>query len=274
METPQEPLRHAAANVAKAPSGASKRKMSLFGILFVVISYAWSLLLIVPMLLAHPLVITLDRHRRRFHDFVSLAWMKCSLISTRVVPHVVNRANLPARGAPCVYVANHTSYLDIFASAFLGRNIKFVSKTEIFRLPIIGWAMSMRGHIGVNRMNRRGQAEAYRKMVGALRDGVSLVVYPEGTRSETGKMRKFHAGAFRAAKAAGVPIVPVTILGTREIMPSRAYVPLCLPPTPIQLIVHPAINSGTHTVDELKDQSFAAIDSSLDPSVQSLQAAT
>jgi 1-acyl-sn-glycerol-3-phosphate acyltransferase len=270
METPQEPAR---SKSAKLPS-PGVRKFSVLGVLFLLCAYAWSILLIVPMIVAHPFVLALDRHRRRFHDFVSLTWMKLSMATTLFVPQVVNRANLPSPGSPCVYVANHTSYLDIFASAFLGRNIKFVSKTEIFRLPVIGWAMNMRGHIGVNRMNRVGQAEAYRKMVSSLRDGVSLVVYPEGTRSETGKMRKFQAGAFRAAKAAGVPVVPVTITGTREVMPSRAFVPLSLPKEPIRLTVHPAINPEANTVEELRDQSFAAIDSSLDPSLRSSPVST
>jgi Acyltransferase len=165
METPQEPAR---SKSVKLPS-SGMRKFSLLGVLFLLCAYAWSILLIVPMIVAHPFVLALDRHRRRFHDFVSLTWMKLSMATTLFVPQVVNRANLPSPGSPCVYVANHTSYLDIFASAFLGRNIKFVSKTEIFRLPVIGWAMNMRGHIGVNRRH----TERWSRLCGT----VSLLSY-------------------------------------------------------------------------------------------------
>lgn len=239
------------------------KKVSLMGIALLVVSYAWSIPFFVTMIIGHPFVLAFDRHRRRFHDFVSLLWMKVSLASSRLRPRVANRENLPRSGQPAIFVANHASYLDIFAVSFLGRNLKFVSKSEIFRLPIIGWAMSMAGNIGVKRMNRRGQMEAYRRMVEALRRGVSLVVYPEGTRSESGKMREFQSGAFRAAKAAGVPVVPVTITGTREIMPAHAYVPLRAPKKPIQLTVHPAISGTDHSVEELKDMSFNAISSAL-----------
>lgn len=242
---------------------AKRKKASFFGIALLIISYAWSVLLFIPMVIGHPFVLAFDRHRRRFHDFISLLWMKCSLVSSMVRPRVINRYNLPKPGEPVIYVANHASYLDIFAVSFLGRSLKFVSKSEIFRLPIVGWAMSMTGNIGVKRMNRRGQMEAYRRMVEALRRGVSLVVYPEGTRSESGNMREFQSGAFRAAKAAGVRVVPITINGTREIMPSYAYVPLHAPKAPIKLVVHPPIDARKHSLEELKDLSFAAISSAL-----------
>jgi 1-acyl-sn-glycerol-3-phosphate acyltransferase len=96
------------------------------------------------------------------------------------------------------------------------------------------------------------------------------VVYPEGTRSKTGRMSQFKPGAFSAAKAANVPIVPVTITGTREMMPSYAYLPLCYPPKRFRLTVHPAIDSIGRSVDELRDMAFRAIDSKLDPSIQTL----
>jgi 1-acyl-sn-glycerol-3-phosphate acyltransferase len=248
----------------------TRQKTSLAGWVVLFVIYLWSFILIVPMLIAHPVVLAFDRHRRRFQIFVALLWMRCSLMTCMMRPTVIGRENLPPPEEAVVFVANHSSYLDIFPLAFLGRRLKYVSKSEIFKLPVVGWAMYMMGNIGVRRMDRRGQMEAYRNMVASLRSGASLVVYPEGTRSESGKMRKFQAGAFRAAKAAGVRIVPVTITGTRDIMPSWAFVPLRFPTFPIRLTVHPPISSDVVEVDELRDLAFAFIDSALDPELRSI----
>jgi 1-acyl-sn-glycerol-3-phosphate acyltransferase len=257
-------------NAAAKGNTKSRRKTSLAGLLVLFVIYMWSFVLILPMLIAHPLVLALDRQRRRFQVSVALLWMRCSLMSCMMRPTVTGRNNLPPPQEPVVFVANHSSYLDIFPLAFLGRRLRYVSKSEIFKLPVVGWAMYMMGNIGVRRMDRRGQVEAYRNMVSSLRNGASLVVYPEGTRSETGKMRKFQPGAFRAAKAAGVRVVPVTITGTRDIMPSWAFVPLRFPTSPIRLTVHPPISSEVIEVDELRDLAFAYIDSALPPEIRSL----
>lgn len=247
---------------------SSRQKTSASGYLFLTITMMWSALLIIPMLIAHPMVLWLDRTTRKFQDVIAMIWMKLTMMSNGMVPKVINAENLPPHGEPVVYVANHSSYLDIYAFAFLNRRIKYLSKAEIFKIPIIGWAMRMAGYIGVKRMNKRGQMEAYRKMVTFIRSGLSLVIFPEGTRSETGKLRKFQGGAFRAAKSKGVRIVPITILGTRDIMPSYAFVPLRYPTSPIKMIVHPPIDSTTQSVTELQDSSFKAIDSALPPEMQ------
>lgn len=249
-----------------------KPKTSLYGYAILAIFYAWAALWIWPMLVLHPFILLLDRQRRRLHSFVSFLWMRCAVWTCRFTPRVVNKENLLEPNRAVVYVANHSSYLDIFPLAFLRRSMKYVSKAEIFKLPIIGLAMQMTGMIGVRRMDRRGRVEAYKRMVTSLECGQSLVVFPEGTRSETGKMRKFQNGAFRAAKAAGAPIVPVTIVGTRDIMPSYAFVPLRRPTRKpaFSLVVHKAIESTDYEVDELVDRAFASVDSGLDPEIQTL----
>lgn len=245
-----------------------KKKLSVPGVIFLVITYIWSVILFIPMAIAHPFVMWRDRATRRFHDFIAMAWMKCSFSSVLVRPLLVNAENIPAKGIPAVYVANHCSYLDIYAFAYLQRRIKYVSKAEIFRIPIVGWAMEMAGNIALLRMNRRGQMEAFRKMVNVIKNGLSLVIFPEGTRSATGKLRRFQSGAFRAAKQEGTPVVPVTILGTREVMPSHAWVPLRYPKAPISLVIHPPISSEEHSAQQLQDMAFDSIDSALPAELQ------
>lgn len=241
----------------------STRKVALVGLIFLAITYVWSIILIIPMLIAHPLVLLFDRMSRRFHDHVSMTWMRCSLWTVRVRPHVINPQRIPPSGVPVVYVANHTSYLDIFLFAYLFRRVKYVSKMEIFKIPVIGWAMRMAGNIALMRSSARGQMEAYRKMITTLRNGASLVVFPEGTRSASGVMRRFKPGAFRAAKQNESLVVPVTILGTRDIMPSSALVPLRYPTSPIRLIIHEPIDSRTLSIDQLCDAAFRAVNSAL-----------
>lgn len=254
------------AQLQSQPSPESKvstRKLAIPGVIFLIVTYIWSIILIIPMLIAHPFVLFFDRTSRRFHDVIAMAWMRCSLWTVRVRPKVLNQHLIPTHTSNVVYVANHTSYLDIFVFAYLFRRIKYVSKAEIFKIPIVGWAMQMAGNIALVRASTRGQMEAYRKMVRTLAGGVSLVIFPEGTRSETGVLRRFKPGAFRAAKQKKALVVPITILGTREIMPSSAYVPLHYPKDPIQLVIHPPIDSSTLPIDKLTDAAFRAIDSAL-----------
>lgn len=248
---------------------SDSRKFALPGVIFLIVTYIWSIILIVPMLIAHPFVLAFDKASRRFHDVIAMAWMRCSLWTVRVRPTVLNTHYIPNDPKyPVVYVANHTSYLDIFVFAYLFRRIKYVSKAEIFKIPIVGWAMQMAGNIALVRASARGQMEAYRAMLRTLANGISLVVFPEGTRSETGVMRRFKPGAFRAAKQKKALVIPVTILGTREIMPSTAYVPLKYPSDPIQIVLHPPIDSNELEINEIVDASFRAIDSALPIHVQ------
>jgi len=247
---------------------AQRKRLSVVGIIFFIITYMWSILLFIPMAIIHPVVMWRDRTRRRLHDFITVCWIRCTFGSVMIFPKIVNKSNLPPKPTPAVFVANHSSALDIYAFAYLDRNIKFVSKAELFKLPVIGWAMGMSGHVALKRMSPRGQMEAFRNMVAVVRNGMSLVLFPEGTRSPTGKLRRFKAGAFRAAKQQNAPVVPVTILGTREVMPSHAWVPIRYPTGPISLVVHPAIDSTNRSIAELQDMAFEAIDSALPPEVQ------
>lgn len=255
-------------DTSRKVANSARKKISIVGVIFLIITYFWSVLLFIPMAIAHPLVICFDKSTRRFHDFIAMAWMKLSFFTFRVKPKLINSHLLPSTDTPAVFVANHTSYLDIYSFAYLQRRIKYVSKAEIFQIPIVGWAMAMAGNVPLRRMNKRGQMEAFRKMVSVIRNGLSLVIFPEGTRSLTGKLHRFQSGAFRAAKSQNAPVIPVTILGTRESMPSYAWVPLRYPPKPISLIIHSAIDSSKYSVEELRDRAFTAIDSALPVDVQ------
>eukprot|EP00186_Timspurckia_oligopyrenoides_P002605 CAMPEP_0182450918 /NCGR_PEP_ID=MMETSP1172-20130603/43437_1 /TAXON_ID=708627 /ORGANISM="Timspurckia oligopyrenoides, Strain CCMP3278" /LENGTH=139 /DNA_ID=CAMNT_0024648643 /DNA_START=892 /DNA_END=1311 /DNA_ORIENTATION=- len=128
--------------------------------------------------------------------------------------------------------------------------------------------MSFCKHVPLRRGDRRGQVEAYKAMLQSLKDGNSLVIFPEGTRSQTGKMRKFQSGAFKASLATGAPIVPVTILGTGELMPPDAYMPMKYPKNGISIIVHPKIYPEGRDATELSQLAYAEINSALPTELQ------
>jgi 1-acyl-sn-glycerol-3-phosphate acyltransferase len=118
--------------------------------------------------------------------------------------------------ATYVFMLNHVSNVDVAAMAFLPR-VVVLTKQEVFRIPVLGRAMRMVGLIPVPRGTHQAAATV-EAGVTALRGGRSMMVFPEGTRSPTEEMLPFRRGVFVMAIRAGVPVVPVTLLGTRQIM--------------------------------------------------------
>ncbi len=120
---------------------------------------------------------------------------------------------------PSVVVSNHESEADIFLSCLLPWDLKYLAKTEIYRTPIMGWGMRMAGDIGVVRGDRRSGVRALIECRKKLAAGVSVIIFPEGTRSRTDEMLPFKEGAFRLAVDAQIPIQPVAVAGTRHALP-------------------------------------------------------
>src|SRR5688572_4091824 len=119
---------------------------------------------------------------------------------------------------PYVAVANHESYADIFLISHLPWEMKWLSKAEIMRLPLMGWMMKMAGDIPVERGDTRSRAEALTGIRDRLRKKVSVMIMPEGTRSRTDDMLPFRDGAFRIAIEEQVPVLPIVVAGTRHAM--------------------------------------------------------
>lgn len=116
-------------------------------------------------------------------------------------------------------VSNHQSMVDIFALFRTFFHFKFVSKAEIFKFPLIGWNMKMNRYIGIERGTVRGSVSMMRECESTLKSGSSLVIFPEGTRSVTGKLGRFKPGAFDLARKAEVPILPIVIDGSANALP-------------------------------------------------------
>ena len=117
---------------------------------------------------------------------------------------------------PYVVVANHESFVDILLISHLPFEMKWMSKSEFFKIPLVGWMMQMAGDIKLVRGDKKASAQALIDSRDRLSERVSVMIFPEGTRSETGELAEFRDGAFRIAIQSGVPIIPLAVIGTRD----------------------------------------------------------
>jgi 1-acyl-sn-glycerol-3-phosphate acyltransferase len=120
------------------------------------------------------------------------------------------------RRRPHVVVANHESFVDILLISHLPTEMKWMSKVEMMRIPLVGWMMRLARDIPLTRGDRASGQAALDESAERLRNGVSVMIFPEGTRSRTGELRPFHTGAFRLAVEQQVPILPLAVSGTRD----------------------------------------------------------
>lgn len=123
-----------------------------------------------------------------------------------------------------VIVANHQSLADIVIMYKIYAQFKWVAKESLFKLPFVGWCLSLTNHISLSRGNIGSIKKAYREAVQWLRKDMSVVFFPEGTRSETGKIGKFQSGAFKLAIQEKKPVLPIVIDGTREAIPKGSWI--------------------------------------------------
>jgi 1-acyl-sn-glycerol-3-phosphate acyltransferase len=124
---------------------------------------------------------------------------------------------------PFVVVSNHESFTDILLISHLPWEMKWLSKAELFRIPIMGWMMWLVGDIPVKRGFGPSAVEAMARCRKALDNRVSVMIFPEGTRSRTSELLPFKDGAFRLAIEAGVPILPLAVSGTRTALPKNDW---------------------------------------------------
>lgn len=172
------------------------------------------------------------RHFRRCADRLTGEWASIVLWGAGTKLVVRNGERL-ALGRGQILVANHQSWFDVFAlGTALGRRFSFVGKKEISRIPVVGGAWERVGNIAIDRSDREAAIASLGRVDELLREGRTIIMFPEGTRSPSGEMGRFRKGAFVMAIKSQVPIVPVGILGTRDIMKKGSW----------------AISSGTATV--------------------------
>ena len=151
---------------------------------------------------------------------VQVFWSRSVLWFLLIPIKVTGQENVAPKQS-YVFVANHQSFLDVFAVyGWLPNNFKWLMKKEIRKVPFVGTACAVAGHIFVDRSNPRAALQSMDHIKKELVDGISTVIFPEGTRTKTGEMGRFKQGAFKIAMDMGLPVVPLSLGGFFKAMPS------------------------------------------------------
>jgi 1-acyl-sn-glycerol-3-phosphate acyltransferase len=221
----------------------------------------WALLSIPAVVVGYPALFITGRVDLLWKLALWAAGTGCRLGGIRV--RTVGREKLED-GRAYLFMSNHASNLDPpVVVPVLGRRITMIAKQEVFKVPILGRGMRACGFIAVNRADRASAVESVRGAVGAMRSGVGMMVFPEGTRSPDGKLQPFKKGPFHLAMEAGVPVVPITIAGSYEAWPKGS---VSLHPREVVVTFHSPIDPHRfQRKEDLLAAVRAAINSALPP---------
>jgi 1-acyl-sn-glycerol-3-phosphate acyltransferase len=172
----------------------------------------------------------------RFAHRCAQWWGAAILWTTGVVVEPAG-VSLPPVTSSCIFVANHSSFYDIpVIFATVPHQLRLMAKATLGYVPFIGWHLRWAGHLLVDR--KKPGAGIFKRMQRLTTHGASLLVFPEGSRSRDGRLRKFKGGIFLLAIETGWPVVPLSIVGTRAVMPAGR---LMTCPAVVRLVVHPPI---------------------------------
>jgi 1-acyl-sn-glycerol-3-phosphate acyltransferase len=160
-----------------------------------------------------------DSKGRLMHDYAIVPWAKTILWVCGVSVKVRGQENVESH-IPRLYLTNHQSYFDIFGLlAYLPVDFKFILKQELMKIPLFGFTMRRAGYIAIDREGPRKAIKSVNEAVGKIRNGASVLIFPEGTRSADGRLQPFKRGGFRLAIQAACDVVPVAIVNSRHIVP-------------------------------------------------------
>lgn len=189
-------------------------------------------------------------------------WARLFCIMSFVRVTVTGSENI-SKGTSYVFVANHQGAYDIFSIyGYLGHNFKWMMKKSLERIPLVGYSCRKAGHIFVDNHSPAAIRQTMQAAERQLADGMSVVVFPEGSRTLDGHVHAFRRGAYTLAVEFGLPVVPLTIDGAYDVMPRTAILPR---PGHIKLTIHRPIEAPAegHDLKSLMDQSRQSIISAL-----------
>ncbi|HEX8138905.1 MAG TPA: lysophospholipid acyltransferase family protein [Pyrinomonadaceae bacterium] len=205
------------------------------------------------------LTLSLYDPRGRRQHWCAQVWCRLIARTTGARVRVYGLEHLEP-GTSYVFLSSHQSFMDIPAMlGYLPVQLRIAAKKSLFKIPFMGWHLSRAGHIPIDRSSTQNAVTSMRKAARYIRDGICAFVFPEGTRSEDGALHAFKKGGFKLAVQAGAPVVPVTILGSRQVLPKNSII---FRPGPIDMYVDqpiPTAGLGDADLEELMRGVRAAI---------------
>lgn len=178
----------------------------------VLVTFFWGIVIILASFIIH---------NENFTHNLAKIWAKSILFAGRIRVTVTGYSNIDP-GRSYIYMSNHQSNFDIpVLLAYLDTQFRYLAKAELFKIPIFGYAMKRAGYISIDRSNRKSAFESLKEAAKKIRNGASVLIFPEGTRSRDGNIRPFKKGGFALAVDSGVPVVPIVIHGTWSIMSKK-----------------------------------------------------
>ncbi len=182
--------------------------------------------------------------RMAFHCGTIWSWLLCRVNFTHV--RLTGRHNA-VRGRSYIIMSNHQSHFDIPAFyGHWGRQFRWVIKEELRKTPGLGWYCKAGGHIFVDRSSHKSAIQSLQKAKSMLQGGTSVMFFPEGTRSKDGRMQTFKKGGFMLALSLELPILPVSISGSRHVLPGKT---LKLLPGKVDIRIHQPIDPTMYGPD-------------------------
>lgn len=207
------------------------------------VAYTW--LVFVPIFLVLTLLTALTTiigcllgGERVFSYYPGMIWSRLTCYLALCPVHVRGREHIK-RGKSYVFVANHQGAFDIFMIyGFLGVPIKWVMKAGLEKIPFVGAACRAAGFIFVDNSSSKAAARSVREAERALKSGASIAIFPEGSRTKTGRLGRFKKGAYQMAADQHLPIIPITLNGPFDVLPIGS---LNLHRRPMEMVIHEAI---------------------------------
>ncbi len=194
------------------------------------------------------LIVSLSDAGGRRQHWCAQTW--CRMIARTAGARVrVHGAEHIKAGTSYVFLSTHQSYMDIPAMlGYLPAQLRIAAKKVLFRIPFMGWHLTRAGHIPIDRSSTQNAVASMQKAAAYLHDGICAFIFPEGTRSRDGVLHGFKKGGFKLAIQAGVPIIPITIIGSRQVLPCDSMI---LRPGTIDMYVDEPIPTAGLTDDDI-----------------------
>jgi len=180
---------------------------------------------------------------------MGIIWARLNAYMTPMFVKVIGKKNID-KNQSYIIISNHQSQFDIFLLyGWIPVDFKWVMKIELRQIPFLGYSCYKIGHVFIDRSNSQAAIDSINEAKKSITGGTSIIFFPEGHRSSDGRLLEFKKGAFKFALDMNLPLLPVTIIGTKDVLPSNT---MALFPGKAKLIIHPPIEVTGYNEDNIQ----------------------